>query len=96
MAVWVDKIARELIDCLVRTNAEAPCIAVERVEKLRDAYNNLAIKYEQTEAYLLRVNRRLQEQLLDLQKSLIKNGNELSYYENQRQEFEKAGGRILY
>jgi len=68
MAELVDKIARELIDCLVRTNAEAPCVAVERVEKLRDAYNDLAVKHEQTEAYLLGVNRRLQEQLFDLRK----------------------------
>ena len=67
-----DAILQELLDCLVRTGSISTCRASERIGQIRDAirimderYNDLAMKYEQTESYLRSVNRRLQEQLFD-------------------------------
>ena len=67
-----DATLQELLDCLVRTGSISACRASERIGQIRDAirimderYNELAMKYEQTESYLRSVNRRLQEQLFD-------------------------------
>ena len=80
-----DAILQELLDCLVRTESISTCWVFERIGQIRDAihimderYNTLAMKYEQTESYLLSVNRRLQEQLFDMRKIVDRCGHENS------------------